>query len=253
MRTLWFFALLGCAHPLPSTARFRAENTPVLRHGIPRESTLGPDARARWCSVLTNEALNRLSLPGDQTRRSGPCAVELIPSADRQRVPGVRLFFDVNLFLERPYAAATFDSEQQKLLLPLAALDAPWDALQPTRHEWRHARVHHLSATSPFHAALRARATGPRFQPDDFVFDEVLVNTCDVLDAERAGRAAPAWQRAMVDALLEELERLVVEVRAGQFTLVTSVPEVVPHLETLVQLVRRKGPALEAACAALDV
>mgnify|MGYP000909000404 CR=1 FL=1 len=203
--------LTGCTHvaTASSAAAFKTVNVPVMNDGVPGESRLTSAERARWCQRLTDEALTRIPLAGDEARRIDDCAVQLQPAPGRQLVPGVRVVFSVDAFARRPFAAASYDEATRTLYLPLGALDAPWSDVQATRHEWRHARID----ASADDAALRSRAVGPRFKPDSFVFDELLVNTCDLVDAEAAGVAPPPWQRPMVESMLAQAVEILGEAR----------------------------------------
>lgn len=203
--------LAGCTHvsTASSAAAFKTVNVPVMIGGVPGASGLNAAERARWCQQLTDEALARIPLSGDVARRLDECTVQILPAPSRQLVPGVRVLFSVDAFVRRPFAAASYDEATRTLFLPLGALDAPWSDVQATRHEWRHARID----ASADDAALRSRAVGPRFKPDSFVFDELLVNTCDLVDAEAAGVAPPPWQRPMIESMLAQAVETLDEAR----------------------------------------
>lgn len=260
--------LVGCAHaPRASSASdFKAVNVPVMEEGVPGGSSLGASERAKWCERLTEEALARIPLPGDTARRLDACSVSIDAAPSRQRAPGVHVVFSVDAFLRRPFAAASYDEATRTLFLPLRALDAPWSDVQATRHEWRHANIDAMARSAAVEAALRSRASGPRFKPDSFVFDEVLVNACDLVDADASGAAPAAWQRPMVESMLGWLADILTEARSrpavassslrdGTTLELRGVPdESLTHLTQLEREVRlglERPASLRARCDAL--
>lgn len=206
---------LGCVHRVEPSVdvgalvrEFHAANRPTMVDGVPRSSSLPLETRASWCARLTDAAARSLGSPEEPARRTSPCAVELTPLEAHRQVPNVRVVFDVERFFAKPYAAASFDRPSRTLFLPLAALERPWWTVPATRHEWRHALVLENAPSSELARALLTTASGPEFVPDDFAFDEVLTNVCDLVDAQDERRAPPEWQPPMTARLVSWGERV---------------------------------------------
>ncbi|HVK83868.1 MAG TPA: hypothetical protein VM513_07160 [Kofleriaceae bacterium] len=175
--------------------------------GVPGESSLEPQARDAWCERLVPLAEAHLARPGDRIEKRGACAVELYPAATEQRVPDVHVRFDAAAFFRKPYAAASYDASTRTLFLPLDALEAAWNEVPATVHEWGHAAIHARARTGdPIAAALATRISGPAYRPDPFHVDELPINLCDVLRARERGGEPQPWQLPMVRTFLAALE-----------------------------------------------
>lgn len=188
---------------------FRKANRPRIVDDVPRGTSVAPELQTTWCERLMALARQHVPRPGDRFEGPDRCGATLVAAKARQLVADVTLRFDVGFFFKKPYASASFERDSNTIFLPLSSILEPWDELDPTRHEWLHAR-HYADAKrgDALSAALMTIVEGKDYVPDALYVDEVPVNLCDLVRTLKQNKPLDPNRVEMASNYVGELRKV---------------------------------------------